>query len=314
MSDAAESESFVEVAPPTQAELNDPSLAPAQPGEGCPPPLAWVDVVREVGERRVPIEAAVNGKPVRAFSLGDGPTLYFLNGIGGTPDVFSLLIWLLRDEYRCVVLDYPSHARSIGDLTQSLLAVADAAGDEQFNLYATSFGSLVALQTLLDTPQRISHAVLQGPLVGLKLTSAERTAARLLSVAPGKMRRLPFYAAVVRNNHQRWFPPIDSTRWLFAEQDMGEPLIADVARRGRMLIGLDFSNRLSGIKTPTLVISSEGEAQRHRDAATLLDERLPNSQHEDIPNTGHFAFLTHPHRMANLVRPFLQRPRSLSSQ
>lgn len=305
MSDAAEPEPTIEVTPPTQDELNDPSLAPALPGEGCPPPLAWTDVVREVGERRSVIDAKVNGKPVRAHSVGDGPPLYFLNGISATPDLFSLLVWLLRDDFRCVVVEYPSHARSMSDLSQSLLAVADAAGDEQFDLYATSFGSLVALQALLDAPQRISHVVLQGPLVGMKLSSAERTGAWLLSCLPGQMRHLPMFASIVRNNHVRWFPPVDPTRWQFAEQDMTEPRIADVARRGRMLIGTDFSDRLSEIETPTLLISSEGEASRHRDAAKLLNERLPGSRHEDIPNTGHVAFLTHPHRMANLVRPFL---------
>jgi hypothetical protein len=107
MSDAAEPEPTVEVTPPTQEELNDPSLAPALPGEGCPPPLAWSDVVREVGERRTTIDAKVNGKPVRGYAVGDGPPLYFLNGISATPDLFSLLVWLLRDDFRCVVLEYP---------------------------------------------------------------------------------------------------------------------------------------------------------------------------------------------------------------
>ncbi len=306
MSDVPESEPTVEVTPPTQEELNDPSLAPAKPGEGCPPPLGWADVVREIGERRVVIDAVVRGRAVRAYSVGDGPPLYFLNGISATPDLFSLLVWLLRDDFRCVVLEYPSWARSLGDLSDALLAVADAAGDDQFDLYAASFGSLVALHTLLEAPQRISHVVLQGPLVGMRLSSAERTGARLLSWLPGQMRRLPMFASIARGNHARWFPPVDPTRWQFAEQDLTEPRIADVARRGRMLIGTDFSARLSEIATPTLLISSEGEVARHRDAARLLNERLPNSRHEDIPNTGHLAFLTHPHRMANLVRPFLQ--------
>jgi 2-succinyl-6-hydroxy-2,4-cyclohexadiene-1-carboxylate synthase len=314
MSDATESEPTVEVTPPTPEELNDPSLSPALPGEGCPPPLAWADVVRAVVERRVAIEATVSGKPVRGYSIGDGPPLYFLNGISATPDLFSLLVWLLRDDFRCVVLEYPSHAESIGDLSQSLLAVADAAGDEQFALYATSFGSLVALQTLLDAPQRIPHAVLQGPLVGMNLSSAERIGVRILSWLPGQMRRIPTFASIVRGNHLRWFPPVDPTRWQFAEQDMTEPRIADVAGRGRMLIGTDYSARLSGIATPTLLISSEGEAVRHRDAAELLNQRLPNSRHENIPNTGHLAFLTHPHRMANLVRPFLQAATDAEAQ
>lgn len=297
---------MVEVTPPAPAEREDPSLVPAQPGEGCPPPLAWTDVVAQIGELRTVIEADADGLAVRGYSVGEGTPLYFLNGICATPDLLSLLVWLLREDFRCVVLEYPSRARSLSDLSRSLLAVADAAGDRSLNLYAASFGSLVALQTLLDAPQRISRAVLQGPMVGMKLSSAERTGARVLSMLPGRMRRLPFFRSVVRNNHHRWFPPIDPTRWSFAEQDMTEPLIADVARRGRMLIGTDFTPCLKEIETPVLLISSEGEAARHREAASLLNEQLPHSRHEQIPNTGHLAFLTHPHRMANLVRPFLQ--------
>lgn len=305
MSDSAETEPTVEVNPPTQAELNDPSLAPAQPGEGCPPPLAWADVVREVRERCSTIEATVDGNPVRAFSLGDGPPLYVLNGLSATPDLFALFVWLLRDDFRCVVIEYPSHARSLDDLSKSLLAIADEAGDEKFDVYASSFGSLVALQTLLHHSERIEHAVLQGPLVGMKLSLPERFGAALLSLLPGQMRRVPLFANVVRSNHLRWFPPVDPTRWQFAEQDMTEPRIADVAHRCRMFVGTDFADRLPEIKTPTLLISSEGEAPRHVDAAKRLNERLANSRHEHIPNTGHVAYLTHPHRMANLVRPFL---------
>jgi pimeloyl-ACP methyl ester carboxylesterase len=72
-----------------------------------------------------------------------------------------------------------------------------------------------------------------------------------------------------------------------------------------MLRGLDLTDQISGIETPTLVISSEGEAVRHRASAAVLAEKLPNARAEEISNTGHVPFVTHPHRLAKLVRQFL---------
>lgn len=274
-------------------------------GEGCPTPLAWKQVQNEFLSQSDEFSFTEAGLTISGRVLGEGPPLYFLNGISATPTLFCLTVWLLRDEFRCVVLDYPPEAQTLEQLAKSLELAATQFGDEQFDLYATSFGTPVALHALQSFPQRIQHAVLQGPLISMKFSLAERLALAMLGRLPGQIARLPFRKTVLENNHARWFPPFDITRWKFLMAETGNVPTRDVASRTKMLKGLDLTDQVSRIETPTLVISSEGEAARHRESAAVLAEKMPNARAEEISNTGHVPFVTHPHRLAKLVRQFL---------
>lgn len=291
--------------PPGSATAPSADEALPETGEGCPTPLAWKQVQNEFLSQSDEFSFSEAGLTVSGRVLGEGPPLYFLNGISATSTLFCLTVWLLRDEFRCVILDYPAEAQTLEQLAQSLDLAATQFGDEQFDLYATSFGTAVALHAMQSFPQRIQHAVLQGPLISMKFSLAERLALAALGWLPGQIDRLPLRQTVLQNNHARWFPPFDITRWKFLMAETGNVPTRDVAQRTKMLRGLDLSDQVSAIETPTLVISSEGEAARHRESAAVLAEKLPTSRAEEISNTGHVPFVTHPHRLAKLVRQFL---------
>ena len=274
-------------------------------GEGCPTPLAWKQVQTEFLKQSEEFSFVESGLTIKGRVIGEGTPLYFLNGISASPTLFCLTVWLLRDEFRCVILDFPPEARSLGQLAESLDLAATQLGDEKFDLYATSFGTAVALQTMISGQPRTKQAVLQGPLIDMKFSLAERLALATLGWLPGPIDRLPLRRTVLQNNHGRWFPPFDITRWKFLMTETGNVPTRDVARRAKMLRGLDLTDQISSIETPTLVVSSEGEAIRHRESAAVLAEQLPNARAEEISNTGHVPFVTHPHRLAKLVRQFL---------
>ncbi|NQV25402.1 MAG: alpha/beta hydrolase [Rhodopirellula sp.] len=282
-------------------------------GEGCPTPLAWKQVRTEFLTQSEEFSFSESGLTLSGRILGEGTPLYFLNGISASSTLFCLTAWLLRDEFRCVILDYPPEARNLDQLAQSLDLVATQLGDQQFDLYATSFGTAVALRAMQTSPQKIRQAILQGPLISMKFSVAERLALGTLGWLPGRINRLPFRKTVLENNHARWFPPFDITRWKFLLHETGDVPTRDVARRAGMLPGLNLTGTLPEIKTPTLVISSEGEAARHRESAKVLAEYLPNSTLEEISNSGHVPFVTHPHRLVKMIRPFLHPDQHASS-
>lgn len=286
------------------AGQDSPESMPAT-GEGCPTPLAWKQVRTEFLNQSEEFSFIESGLTIGGRVLGEGTPLYFLNGISASPALFCLTAWLLRDEFRCVILDYPTKADSLEQLARSLEQTATQFGDEQFDLYATSFGTAVALNAMQNIPQRIRQAVLQGPLTSMKFSMAERLALTTLGWLPGPIGRLPLRRTVLQNNHSRWFPPFDITRWQFLMAETGNVDTRDVARRVKMLKGLNLTDQVSAIEIPTLVISSEGEAARHRESAAMLASTLPNARAEEISNTGHVPFVTHPHRLAKLVRQFL---------
>lgn len=274
-------------------------------GERCPTPLAWKQVRTEFLAQSDPFEFRKSDLTIRGRVFGEGTPLYFLNGISATSTLFCLTAWLLRDEFRCVILDYPPEATRPDQLASILDLTADELQDEYFDLYATSFGAAIALEAMARPQPRINRVVLQGPVLETRFSLAEKLAFSLLKWHRGRMEQLPFRRTVLQNNHGRWFPPFDITRWQFLMQETGSVRTQEVVRRARMLGRLDLTDRLADIRTPTLIISSEGEAIRHREAAKLLANTLPEARAEEISNTGHVPFVTHPHRLVKLIRQFL---------
>ena len=119
----------------------------------------------------------VEGGLLRGRTLGRGRPLYFLNGISGNCELFCLLAWLLRDDFRCVLFDYrngDSKRLTSGQLVDDLLAVADAQRDHTFSIFAAPFGSLVALSALAKQPDRIERAILLGGFAHRHLSLFER--------------------------------------------------------------------------------------------------------------------------------------------
>ena len=277
-------------------------------GEPCPTPLSVVDVLEQFRQQAEPWTLERAGATVRGRILGEGPPLIFLNGIGGTHELFALQVWLLREEYRCIVFDYPEPARNrntAGDLADDLFAVAEHHRCKQFFLYATSFGSLVGLAALLRRPDRIPRPILQGAFARRRLSLAERALVRMGRHLPGTVDRLPLREKIEAANHRPWFPPFDTVRWKFFLEDTGQVPIRALAQRGAFVRDTDFRDQIAAISQPVLLIRSEGEGLVSRRSIDELAAGLPNVREEWLHGSGHLPYLTHPHRLAKLIRGFL---------
>ncbi|HTI51397.1 MAG TPA: alpha/beta fold hydrolase, partial [Planctomycetaceae bacterium] len=226
-------------------------VANEPPSAACPPPLAWQEVLREFHA-----EAGVwyLDRPryrLTGRMLGTGTPLYLFNGFGGTHELYALLVWLLRDQFRCVLWDYPGtaegsqaiHDLTVADLASDVAAIAETCGDRAINIYAPSFGSLVALETLLQFPGLVRRAILQGGFAHRRLSRFEGWLARSSRFFPGTMRRFPGSRAVREHNHRRWFPPFDETRWQFLEDNAGRVPISTLAWQAALIRGTDLRQR-----------------------------------------------------------------------
>lgn len=248
---------------------------------------------------------------------GRGRPLYFLNGIGGTLDLFALTVYLLRDDFRCVLYDYPGTASrtlapgfslgrvALDDLVDDLLAIADQCGDEAFSLFATSFGSLIALRAMRRFPQRVGPSIIQGGFAWRRLSRLERLLIHACRIHPGRLRHMPFRTLIQQLNHRAWFPSIDATRWRFFLDNTGHLPVATLAARSAIVRNTDLRESLSNVAQSLLLVRSEGDGAVPAAQQELLEQRLPNARTEWMHNTGHLPYLTHPHRMAKLIRGFL---------
>lgn len=119
---------------------------------------------------------------------------------------------------------------------------------------------------------------------------------------------MPFRRAVQTHNHRRFFPPLDPTRFHFFLDLSGKVPIATVARHGSLIGQTNFRPGLSAIKTPILLIHCEGDGLVNERCFEELKSGLSNCQTEWLHTSGHIPYFTHPHRIAKLVKEFLNNP------
>lgn len=277
---------------------------------GCPTPLSCADVLEEFRDQSVPWSLDRGDCIVSGRTWGTGPAVYFLNGAGGTHQLFVPVVWLLRKNVRCVVYDYPGGKPARVSLTaerlaEDLLAVANAQGDETFACYAASFGGLVALAAMRLSPERITRAMIQNGFAYRHLTRFERLLIRIGRRWPGSLDRVPGYRSLLRQNHAMWFPPFDPGRWQFFLYEAGRVPVAELAGRAAVIRDTDLRPHLAKIKQPVVLIGTEGEGRVNRLCRAELADVLPNAAVEILPDSGQLPCLTQPHRMAKLISSFL---------
>ena len=296
------------------------AVAATNEREPCPSPLNQQQVVAAFRRESRAWELNHNGITLRGRTWGTGPPLYLLNGLGGTHELYAMLVWLLRDRFCCIVYDYPQRLcthlgqpRVAGSrkkltaehLVDDLCAVADLHSHDRFCVWATSFGCVVALTALWRQPDLIERAVLQGGFAHRSLSLAERILIRLGRHLPGQFRRFPFREAIQQQNHRLWFPPFDYSRWKFFLENTGDVTIADLADRAAIVRDFDGRVWLREIERPVLLVHGEGDGTVAERCHHELKTNLRNSRAEWLHNCGYLPYLTHPHRLVKVVRSFL---------
>ncbi|MFM9961203.1 MAG: alpha/beta fold hydrolase [Planctomycetaceae bacterium] len=282
-------------------------LAAMSPREGCPPPLQWQQVVATFREQSTEWHTDTSAGRISGRVWGEGPTVVFLNGLGGSLEQFALCVFLLKSNCRCVLLDYPTGRRVTWPrLTESIAEVVqEFAGSEGCHLFGTSFGSALALETALRLGSSIQSLTLVAPFAHLPLTLFERAGAAFLRWLPGQVQSFPLWRSLQERAHRLWFPPIDATRWLFAISDAGQTPISELARRFALLRHFDGRSRLQQLMTPTLLVHVEGEGEMQSRCREEIASLLPQARTEFQHTTGLQIHLTHPHRLAKLIREFV---------
>ncbi len=281
--------------------------------EGCPTPLDWQQVVssfrEESGVRRVKTSRG----PIETVRFGEGPPLFMLNGFLGNHNLYSLMAWVFREEHTTIMIDWPTGddrsrrataQQRLSQVAGQLVEVADEYGYGQWAVHATSFGCLVALQAMLDFPERITRASLQGASSSRRFSLVERALLFTARRSGQKLSQIRPARFIQEQNNRRWFPPFDGTRWEFYSEQVGKTPLRELADRAALAGGVDLSKRLSEIKTPLLLIPCEGDGRLSIEAQLDIADQTPTSHVESLDNCGSIPHVTHPHRLAKLLRQF----------
>jgi pimeloyl-ACP methyl ester carboxylesterase len=282
--------------------------------EACPPPLMWQEILGRYETDSDAWEIHHERHRLVGRTWGEGPPLYLLNHFAGTAEMYSMLVWLLRDQFRCVVYDtFRSSAKSqqkrsldVMSYSEDLLAVANHLGDRQFTVYGAGFGAAVAVQTALIKPDSVSRMILQQGFASRRLSVFERVLATLCGWSNGALDALPQRRRFQAVNHRPWFPPMDQSRFEFLIQSTGKIPLRDLAERAFAAHAFDIRNQLPKISCPVLLLRTEGEGRLAAQSQELLEQKVPNARTEWMHSAGQHPYLTHPHRVAKIVKLFCE--------
>ncbi|MFV0292925.1 MAG: alpha/beta fold hydrolase [Paracoccus sp. (in: a-proteobacteria)] len=232
----------------------------------------------------------------------------------GSSGLFEPLMSYLDDLIGMHSFDFPGHGRSPDwslkgetDLHTYVTRHAAQIIGQPVDLIGHSFGATVALRIAVSAPQAIRSLTLIEPVMFAAASEPSRKAeyARLA----------PF------EKHQDWDGMLQRFLgdWGSAGPIPTEGPRADRLRKQmQMVISTNAAlmsdqpnilreDGLEGIDAPVMLISGSESPDIIHEIATTLAARLPDVGRATIPGAGHMLPLTHPERLAGLVRVNLER-------
>ncbi|TWT49836.1 Alpha/beta hydrolase family protein [Thalassoglobus neptunius] len=281
--------------------------------EPCPTPLDWQDVVRAFLEERREGEIPLGQSKLTATQIGQGPPLVLLPASGCSAKIYALLAWLLREERQLWILSEPEFERTpsakklIPETATSYCEAIRELFGGPVDVYAPTLSSQIALQMMIDGSDFLKNVVLQSAWAHRRLNWTETALAQAGLLLPFSIRRLPLWLSSQVANHRPWFPPYDETRFGFL---LSETYRVSVRQNCRKLLAADRTNlsaEVSQVNNRVLLLRTEGDGASIDREEDRLEKNLPNCEVEWMHTSGHFPFLTHPHRLVKILRAFLER-------
>jgi pimeloyl-ACP methyl ester carboxylesterase len=282
----------------------------------CLPSISLAEALARYRREAVPGICDTGRYRCRFFTWGVGPPLLFIHGIADTSGAYVLPIALLSSSFRCIAYDLPAGGQDGADLKrythldliEDLWALLDHVGAKQSYVFASAFGSMVALAAMKARPERLPRAILQAGMARKPLTTTERFRAWLMNHMPGTMGALPLRRWLLHRLHHGPFAEHPPENWEHFISCRGTTPLHAVGRLARMLHHIDLRPLLGDTRQPVLVVSGSLDPVVREELTQELLDGLPSAGRVILQGCGHFPNFTHPAALAQLIRAFLTLP------
>lgn len=250
-----------------------------------------------------------DGELIWYETAGRGPALVFAHGLGGNAAVWYQQLPHFAEDYQVITWDQRGFGRSsansgnLGPLPalKDQLMVLDHLQVDRAHLVGQSMGGWVVLGAALEAPERVISLVLASTTAGIpprEVPGLDPSEVR----EPEGVRPLGIHPAIGER-----LPTADLAR-AYLYQALGT--FGDRPSDGhfaRLLSETTYdASRLSGLQTPTLMVSGSEDPvmtpERVRDAATRLNEVTVI----EMPELGHSPYFEAPEEWNVVVGDFLR--------
>lgn len=247
------------------------------------------------------------------FSIwGEGPPLVLVPGLAGGMHLvgplarvlsrhYQVISYQLRGEDDCFAL---RRRFDLADLVNDLNEFLDWFNLERPALMGVSFGGVLGLELAVRRPGRLRALLLQGVGPRFEPGLLQQIAGLVLSRYPLPADN-PFFNQFFNlffGGRQRPGPLFEFVTRQCWQTDQGV-----MAHRFQMVERVEFTGRLGGVRTPTLLMAGDRDLLVSTHGLRGLAGEVRGATAVTLPGCGHLAFVTHPERVAAEVCAFLDR-------
>ncbi|CAN5144917.1 hypothetical protein BH20ACT16_BH20ACT16_03770 [soil metagenome] len=279
-------------------------------------------------------EVRLPGRRVSTLTMGSGPDVLLIHGLGGAKSSFFDAAAALSRRYRVHALDLPGFGSSSKPTTapytarwfaETVRETMDALGISRAHVAGNSMGGRVAIEVGLRYPERVAGLALLCPAVAF----VKRTYHPIVRALRPELGLLP---------HQFSRDKVTEHFWsLFADPDAIDPSVADVvvdefqrtyASAGARIaflsaarnIYLDapygrngFYGRLSQLEAPALFVWGSHDRVIPPAFARHVAQWLPSAEQIVLEGCGHVPQVERPEQTIGLLERFFGRIDALGS-
>jgi pimeloyl-ACP methyl ester carboxylesterase len=268
------------------------------------------------------------GLEISTLTMGHGPDVLLLHGLGGTKSSFFDTAAALSRSYRVHALDLPGFGGSSKPalarygapfFARAVLGVMDALQVERAHLVGNSMGGRAALEVALRRPERVRGLGLLCPA----LAYVRRGYQPIVRLVRPELALLPHSLGRRRIEDQFWS--------MFADRDQVDPSVADIAvdeferiyrTAGARLAFLASARsiyleppfgrgglfpRLAELEPPALFVWSSHDRLAPAGFRRHVERWLPSAEQIVLEDCGHVPQVERPERTNGLLERFFAR-------
>ena len=219
------------------------------------------------------------------------PLALLIPGLDGTGRLYYRQIGALSTRYRVRACEFrPRDSFDLPDLVEEIAQGTENEAPGSILVVGESFGGLIALQFILDCPQRIQRLVLVNTFPWYRRKARIRIACRLAGVLQRSPARNLKDFIVDRILAAEGIPGEDRLSYREAIKKIYHPAYC---RRLQLVRDVDLRSRLREIRVPTDIFASGRDKLVPSIAeGRFMHSAIPGSRIHEFPQAGHSLLLT----------------------